>query len=78
MQADISYANGEPAGGVLTMIEAKADTGKRIEIKQSSTTSDTEGKVSFEARSQLDHKTINIKVSLPNFIYRNSLPPSPP
>ena len=63
-QADISYANGEPGRGILTTIEAKADNGQPIKIKQNATMSDEEGKVSFEVRSQLDHSTIFITVSL--------------
>nr|BAK64110.1 complement component 3-2 [Hasarius adansoni] len=58
IEADISYANGEPAEGILTMIRANAGNGQAIEIKQDSAISDKEGKVSFEVRPQLHHNEI--------------------
>ncbi|GFW56940.1 a.superbus venom factor 1 [Trichonephila clavipes] len=58
-EADINYINGKPAARIPTRISAIAD-GQPLEITEPTSTSDDEGKVSFQIHPQMHHNTISI------------------
>ncbi|GFW56906.1 complement C5 [Trichonephila clavipes] len=60
-QADISYINGKPAARIPTRISATAD-GQPLEITAPTSTSDDEGKVSFEIHPEIHYNTISIEL----------------
>ncbi|GFY45894.1 a.superbus venom factor 1 [Trichonephila inaurata madagascariensis] len=58
-EADINYINGKPAAKIPTRISAIAD-GQPLVITEPTSTSDDEGKVSFQIHPQMHHNTISI------------------
>nr|BAK64109.1 complement component 3-1 [Hasarius adansoni] len=71
-EADVTYVDGSPAGGVRTKIQAVADNGKKLFIAVSSAQSDENGKVSFEIQPELHHKSVTITLETDDPRYEGS------